>query len=315
MRKNKVVLVAVLLMLALAPVAAFAALSAVGPVVPYIPGPPASGNGFPQYYTDTNGVSVDIQVPPFGDGLGLNPPTLIFAPVTVPPFSQFSVDIGFDVECFYYYLQPDRATFDNIIDPVGHGNGGVNIVLGLECGFATVNPLGAPVNGNQGTFQRVRFIWKTAPAGNYVFDHPYGTENLTVPAGTTGLKATFDTPVVSAGNFTGALGGPISVFCKQVSPAPFVRGTEPPGFNLPTNWLGDGFTSATFTGSPLVPAFNQFRFQAFTLAGAPNNLFTDPVTLLPTNTVTTNKAVIAGHIFVAKKKVKSTAAVDMLLLL
>ena len=222
MRTNKLALLAIVLVLV--PVAAFAALSAVGPVIPYNAAT-HTGNGFPHYYTDANGVSVDIQVPPFGDGLGLLPPTLIFAPVLnpapiayTPAMVQFSTDIGFDAECFYVLSATDRTTFDNVIDPGGTGNGAVNVVIGLEGGFATTTPVvGAPVDGKQAVFQRIRFIWKNAPVGSYRFTHPYGVEIYT-SVGSAGIKATIDTPVAIAGDFTTALGGRISVSANSSAP-------------------------------------------------------------------------------------------------
>jgi hypothetical protein len=58
-RKSRFVLMLFTFILAFAQVA-FAGLSAVGPVNSV----PAPGNGFPKWYTDANGVSVDLPIPP-----------------------------------------------------------------------------------------------------------------------------------------------------------------------------------------------------------------------------------------------------------
>jgi hypothetical protein len=280
-KANKSALLAVLLVLLLAPAAAFAALAKVGPVVPYNAAT-HTGNGYPRYYMDANGVAVDLPVPPFGDAV--NPPTMIYGPVD--PNNPFSVDIGFDAEVFFFHVQPDRTTFDDVI------GGNVNIVIGLEAGFA--NASGLAENGQQAVWQRIRFNWVDAPNGFYKFFHPYGVETLTA-AGGTGIKHTVDTGVINIPpfNFSLALAGPIGPFLLQVNPPPLIAGTPPPGFNKPTDWLGDGVTPATFTGSPLNPPFNKFRIEAYTDA-----TFTTPLNIFvgnTTNVVETSLAVIAGH--------------------
>ncbi len=320
-RTSKLVLLAVLLVLVLAPATAFAALAKVGPINPYNAAA-HTGNGFPRYYVDTNGVAVDLPVPPFGDGVGATSPTMIFAPPTDPPFNQFSADIGFDVECFYFLVQPDSAPLakgGGGFDPVEWGSvGRFNVRIGLEAGFATPFPAGAPVDGQQGVFQRIRFNWFAVPAaGTYLFKHPYGVETITITSGDLqanggqGMRYTVDTPLatnIPPFNFTLALGdnpqfpGKIGPFLFQLNPPPVITPPVPPappippGFNKPTDWLGDGVTPATFTGSPLNPPFNQFRLEAWdTATGAPLDIFTNPVTLAPTNIVETTLANIAGH--------------------
>jgi len=62
-KHTKIALVVAVLVLALVP-AAFAGLSAVG-VSPDF-NPVATSNGYPQWYTDANGVTVDLPVPPSG---------------------------------------------------------------------------------------------------------------------------------------------------------------------------------------------------------------------------------------------------------
>ena len=65
-KANKLALLAVLMVLVLAPAAAFAALAKFGPINTYMlaPGTTGTGNGYPKYYMDQNGVAVDMPVPP-----------------------------------------------------------------------------------------------------------------------------------------------------------------------------------------------------------------------------------------------------------
>ena len=63
-KHTKIALVVAVLVLALVP-AAFAGLSAVGGS-PSPFNPVATSNGYPQWYTDANGVTVDLPVPPSG---------------------------------------------------------------------------------------------------------------------------------------------------------------------------------------------------------------------------------------------------------
>jgi len=295
MKAKKLALFSVLLSLLLAP-PAFAGLKNYGPIIPYNAGPPARGNGFPLYYMDNNGVGADMQVPPFGDGL--NAPTMIYGPLD--PANPFSVDIGFDAEVFYFYVQPDRTTFDDII------GANLNIVVAVEAGFA--NATGLAENGQQAVWQRIRLNYVDAPDGFYKFFHPYGVETMTASGGN-GIKYTADTAIVNIPplNFEVALGntpgnlGKIGPFLSQVNPQPQISVLDPPippPYNKPTDWLGDGVTAATFTGSPLNPAFNKFRIEAWTdsTETVPLNVFPVAIGQPPTvNFVETDLAVIAGH--------------------
>jgi len=321
-KANKIALLAVLLVLVLAP-PAFAALAKHGPIVPYN-ATAHTGNGYPRWYMDNNGVAVDIQVPPFANIVPnpkppppatiLGAPMMIFGPIPPGTTDQFTLDIGFDAEVFYFLAQPDRATFDDLFP--GGATKVLNVLVALEAGFSTL----VTINGNQAVWQRIRFNWrKSAPEGFYKFIHPYGVEEgpLMVTTGvdpTTklgDLLYTIDTPIINIPpfNFDLALGntalnpGKIGPFLFQLNPPPVITPPAPgfpipPGFNKPTDWLGDGATAATFTGSPLGPTRNMWRIEAYTDAARtiPLNIFPTTVGGLPTvNFVETNLGVIAGH--------------------
>lgn len=274
MRKMSVFTVAMFLILALAP-GAFAGLAAVGPFNPVAP----PGNGFPQWYKDANGVSVDLPIPPAGDGLIA--PTMIYAPLT-PTSNAVALAAGFDTEAFYFNARNPR-TFQTKF-------GKVTVVFGLEASYVN----GIPTDGDQTVFARIRINAPVQVAGTYTFFHPWGSETITVTAADItakrGLRFTKDigltpgwvsdgaggwTAVASPLGFYGALqpANTISTFLRQVAPAP------------PAGWIGDGVTEATFTGSPI--AYNKIRLQGpagIDLDGRGNN-FIEATTM-----------VISGHI-------------------
>jgi hypothetical protein len=272
--KGMVILLALSLLLGLAP-AAFGGLSAVGPFNPVAP----PGNGFPLFYTDANGVSVDLPIPPAGDGVAA--PTMIYAPLT-PTSNPVAVAAGFDTEAFYFNARNPR-TFQTRF-------GKATITIGLEASYAN----GIPTDGQQTVFARIRIKAAVQAVGNYTFFHPWGSETITVTqADITSKKGIFFTSDVGLGTgwipdgaggwtavatplgFYGVLqpGNTMSTFLRAVNPAP------------PAGWIGDGVTTTTFTGSPI--GYNKFRLQGPTgidLDGRGNNF------------IETATMVISGHI-------------------
>ena len=254
MRRILLVIMAIALALTQVP-AAFAGLTAAGPLNPV----PAPGNGFPMWYQDINGVTVDLPIPP----LGAPPPTVVIPTMifsAVDPNFVYSAQTGFGAEAFYFNAVSDK----NFATKWGK----VTVLIGLEASYANL----VPTAGQQTVFSRIRI---TAPkiqvAGTYTFRHPYGVETITVTNadlsqnGGKGIKFTKDfglgagwtanpdgtfTPVASPGGFYQVLtaGNTMSTFLRQVSPAP------------PAGWIGDGVNTGTFTGSPL--GYNKIRLEA-----------------------------------------------------
>jgi hypothetical protein len=240
MRITKFFLVVFLLVLGLAP-AASARLVAAGPVNP--------GNGFPLYYVDSNGVAVELPVPPLGTALfdppPLNPisPTMVFDPPIVG--NLFSEKIGFGSECFYWVADAD---FTGVPSTVGV----IVYRAGLEAAFAG----GEALNGDQMVFSRIRVRVKdiTVP-GTYVVHHPYGEESIDVTAADItagkGINMTRDIGLTPL-NFAEALNGDVGPFLVQTAPIAFANLPVPPAPPYPlTGWIGDGTTPSTVTGSPL----------------------------------------------------------------
>ena len=232
---------------------AFAGLSAVG-VSPNFNSVTTS-NGFPQWYTDANGFTVDLPVPPAGDGL--NAPTMIYQALDVGS-NAVAQRAGFDTEAFYFNARADPKDFKTAY-------GKVVVTLGLEASYGT----GTPTDGQQVVFARIRIKAPVTVAGTYTFSHPWGVETIVVtPADIAGTnKGIFFTkdfglstgwnpdgsggwlPVAAPGGFYSVLqsGNIMSTFLRAVSPAP------------PAGWIGDGATLSTVTGSPT--GYNKVRLE------------------------------------------------------
>lgn len=230
MRKKTIASLITIAFVLLMSIPAAAKLAAVGPINPV--------NGFPLWYQDSSGFTLDLPAPPIGDGV--NAPTQIFDPPVNTPFSQ---QIGFGTEAMYW-------SADSRINLPGGGR--ALLIMALEAAFAQEEA----INGDQIVFTRVRIRIDIPASGagrTYTVKHPYGTDVFTnVTAGTRGINSTIDIGVCT-GNFTGALEGSIGPFLRQLSPAP------------PSGWIGDGATEATVTGSP--NGQNFFRIEGPDIGG------------------------------------------------
>jgi len=170
-KKAKLLILVLALTLALAP-AAMAQFVAHGSLDPVI-----AANGFPTSVTDINGVSLDLPVPPYGDGI--NPPTLIFDPII--PNNSLSAASGFGAEAFFYLAE----------STIGLANGGkALLVLGIEAAYGAgdPDPLSPP---DQFLFARVRVRFDANLAGTYTVTHPWGVEKLVVTAADVGTRFSY----------------------------------------------------------------------------------------------------------------------------
>lgn len=186
-------------------------------------GPMNPVDGFPEYVTDINGVSVQRC---------LDPLVCFFDPIV--PTDPFSLQINSGGEAFYW----DASTLIN--DPAG--NRLLTIVMAAESAFLQAGPNNEPINGSQFPFLRLRFVLNAplnaqgvAIDGTYTVKHPYGTEVFTV-VGATGARDVFST--VEKGLAPSAeLTGPVGPF--------LIATTRPAGFLGDANGL-----PTTVTGSP-----------------------------------------------------------------
>ncbi|MBM4274192.1 MAG: hypothetical protein FJ134_07010 [Deltaproteobacteria bacterium] len=218
---------------------ALAGIALVGPPNP-VPGFPAFP-GYPQYYKDTNGAIVELPQPPVGDPVNPAPvpPTMIFdTPIAGDAFSQA---IGFGTEAFYWYATArTRTRFGNC-----------TFIFGLEATYLTPgDPTTAVV------FFRTRVVaLKVLIPGTYLLYTPFGVETI--------VAATADLFKKRGLVYTRDVGAtPLDFAAVQTAGAPvtFLRATAmAPGVD-PTQWLGDGVTSSTVTGSPI--GYNKVRLEA-----------------------------------------------------
>jgi len=277
-KHSKIALLVVVLALALVP-AAFAGLSAVG-VSPDFNSVTTS-NGFPQWYTDANGVTVDLPTPaPIGDGL--TAPTMVYQPLTAAS-NAVALRAGFDTEAFYYNAKADPKNFKTAY-------GKIVMISGLEASYANLTP----TEGQQVVFARIRIKAPVKVAGTYTLTHPWGTESINVSAAdinstNKGIFFTKDfglntgwnpngvggwLSVAPPGGFYSVLqsGNTMSTFLRALNPAP------------PAGWIGDGVTLSTVTGSPT--GYNTVRLQGpdANLDGKGHNF------------VETSLFVVSGHI-------------------
>lgn len=185
----------------------YGALLGVGPTDPV--------TGFPQFYRDTNEVSLV---------LGINDPVLTpFDPVI--PGNPFSAQVGFGAEAFYWAAE-------SVIELPGGGT--ALLVLALEAAWANEDP----VPGDQVVFGRVRIRIDITTPGTYTVIHPFGTEVFpNVPPGIRAINMTRDIGLI-AGDFEAALTSDIGPFLVAVIPAP------------PTGFVGDPGVAQTVIGSP-----------------------------------------------------------------
>ena len=271
-KKAKLLILVLALTLALAP-AAMAQFVAHGSLDPVI-----AANGFPTSVTDVNGVSLDLPIPPYGDGI--KAPTLIFDPVI--PLNTLSAATGFGAEAFFYLAE----------STVDLANGGkALLVLGIEAAYGAGEP-DPTTPPDQFLFARVRVRFDAAVAGTYTVTHPWGVETLEVTAADVGSRF----------SYTNDWGGfaPIPTATTPV-PSSFERIlyspkqwrfliADPANINLDpladpiekTYMVGDGVTPSTVTGG-----FGGVN--TFTITGPAGAFGT-------TNTVTSDLFTVSGHI-------------------
>jgi len=202
--------VALALALATSSFSAHAVLERTGPVS----ADPAVG-GFPSWYQDTTGLGLEFCAPSnqseVDGGWCLLLPADVFPPETFPT--------NFFDEHFYFAA--------NALLDLGTG-GKAGLVMAQEAAFTT----GAPIQGDQITFSRIRVTLNPAPAtGTYRFIHPYGEETIDAVVG----EKIFFTQDVGVGcpNFDCALHGRMGPF--------LLPSATPGGAEMPALTAGNQF--------------------------------------------------------------------------
>ncbi|TAN40735.1 MAG: hypothetical protein EPN25_06490 [Nitrospirae bacterium] len=264
-------LIAALLLVSL-PLAANAVLQAVGPI--------DATNGFPVWYQDTDGLTLDLCLPKnqaqLDSGVCLIVPTDPGPPV-VPGFDVLPVAFpgNFPDESFYW-----NATAVSDLSLAGDN---AVLVLGLEAAFSTGNV----VPGAQIVFSRLRIVVDAPLSGDYTVTTPYGTfEFPNVAAGKRAIVQPLDIGIGAPGDFTGALGGHTGPFLQASATE---GGVALPPVTIPLDTSGDLFLSdgvlTTVTGSP----GNTNYFRICTTGGN--------FDINGSNCVTQNLFVLIGRVF------------------
>jgi hypothetical protein len=232
----------------------YAVLSRMGPVI----ATPSVG-GFPQWFQDTTGVTMEFcdltsQAELTGGWCTLIPPGPVF-PEAFPA--------NFFPEHFYW----DTNT---VVDDTTTGTR-ARLIMAIEGAFANNNP----VPGDQMTFGRIRVFISNLPfTGDYTIYTPYGKETISGVAAGDRIFTTNDVGLACVNTFTCTLGTDIGPFLlpspipggAEVPPIPdLVQGQDPAYDALlaaggttayPNNgkkYLADPARIGPVTGSPLPP--------------------------------------------------------------
>jgi hypothetical protein len=203
-------------------------------------GPTNPDNGFPEWYRDENGVTIQACLDP-NDASCILAPDEFFDPTKPEVFPT-----NFPGEFFY-----QLATSDNVTTPGCNGGPAGRALLrtGVEGAFLNAGP----VPGEQMTFGRIRITVTTGlcPGQDYSFVTPYGTTILTANAngGIARNRGTEDvgcTPVApDTCDFTVALSSRVLGSFLRWDPA-----VAPPA---PAGYIGDGVTLHKVIGAPYSP--------------------------------------------------------------
>ncbi|MBK6850633.1 MAG: fibronectin type III domain-containing protein [Burkholderiales bacterium] len=204
-------------------------------------GPLNPTNGFPEYLTDSTGLSVQRC---------LDPDRCFFDPIV--PSDPFSLQIGSGGEAFYWdgSARVANAAGDRIL----------TLVYAAETAFLEAGPNDEPIDGSQFPFLRMRFVMGVPVDGTYTVKHPYGI-NIFRVTGATGARdvaETIDHGFAPNSSVTGPVG-------------PFLVPTGSSANGVPAGFVADGGAGGAggyaVTGSPC--GFNRVEVSGVDTAGNP----------------------------------------------
>lgn len=179
---------------------------------PISTGPLDPVNGFPEFITDSNGVSLQRC---------LDAGVCFFDPIVES--DPFSLQIGSGGEAFYW-----NATAQVVVPG---GKRILTLVMAAETAFLQGGPNGEPINGSQTAFLRLRFTMDVPVAGTYTVKYPYGTEVFTVTSARANRDITMTVDRGFAPNST-ALGS-VGPFLRELDPpAGYLGHAVEPGFEV-----------------------------------------------------------------------------------
>jgi hypothetical protein len=199
-------------------------------------GPTTSNYGYPAWYQDTTGLSLEFCSPT--SQAELDGGYCLLLPGDVTQIPEVFPNAFFD-EHFY---SAAGATM-----PI-QGGAKANLTLALEGAFA----VGAPKAGDQIVFTRIRVLLNPVPVtGAYRFVHPFGEEVIEAQAGER-IFFTDDVGLCGAGNFECAMQGRFGPF---LLPSILPGGPEQAAFIDPAipgkYYIADPTRIGPVTGSPL----------------------------------------------------------------
>jgi hypothetical protein len=236
-------------------------------------GPVSSVNGYPAWYQDKTGITLEFCSPTNAGELQGGWCVLLAGDTVAPE----NIDIAgqFSDEHFYFLAGANGTTTSG---------GKAKLVLGLEGAFG-----GGPVlKGDQVVFARIRAVVTNLPAGDYKVYHPYGVIGpVHVDAG--GKLFVTEDVGLTPGQFDTALGGKVGPF---LLPSTVPGGPELPAILNPSTgrlYIADPTRLGPITGSPL--AQNYFRVVALTPLGEADILTS------PTGTGPVVDFSLAGRVF------------------
>ena len=199
-------------------------------------GPTVQANGYPAWYQDTTGLSLEFCTP-LNQG-ELDGGYCLLLPANVPAVPEVFPGNFFD-EHFFWAAGALMTTA---------GSAKASLTLGLEGAFGGT---GAVVSGGQVAFTRIRVVLNPVPvSGTYRFIHPYGEEQLDGSAGGR-IFFTDDVGIGTPGDFTGAMKGRLGPFLLA---ADVPGGPELPAITGPVAgklYIADPVRLGPVTGSPL----------------------------------------------------------------
>ncbi len=227
---------------------------------PFNSGPLDAHGFFSEWIVDQNGVALQVCTDSV-DGLG-NPPPCFFDPVE--PGNALSEALGRGGEAFHYLA-------DNAFTTDGTAPLDAVIVMGVETAFLSPEVTA----GFQTQFQRLRTRINVAAVGYYKVETPWGNKTYRVDTllrpGGGQSRMEISEPIDISFNANSVVPGLV---------APFLVATNR-GSVDPTQYIGDGLTPTTVTGSPCGDNF--IRVTATGLDGvtpipisrtAPTNVYT-----------------------------------------
>ena len=179
---------------------------------PVSSGPLDPVNGFPEYITDSNGVSLQRC---------LDAGVCFFDPIVES--DPFSLQIGSGGEAFYW-----NATAQVVVPG---GKKVLTLVMAAETAFLQGGPNGEPINGSQIAFLRLRFTIDVPVAGTYTVKYPYGTEVFAVTTARANRDVTMTVDRGFAPN--SSVLGSVGPFLRELDPpAGYLGHAIEPGFEV-----------------------------------------------------------------------------------